>query len=1089
MIHYLGNIVEDLIPKSTINKGNKDKSWSYGYNSDHDIIIISKDGTLGTIININGLNIGLPQTPDKKLILNSNKAKKDQKWVREDLPKGLNDDTQFDPEYRDYIEEEFRRREEGLFAYIKGELIYIVPIYYFTLQWVFLDEGYPDFRQIQNELMLYWEACKADDRCFGVSYVKNRRFGWTSLCIGELVEAGTIVQNKELGIISKESKHAKGIFTKLVRAFKKLPPFFKPLVDGNTTPKTELIFSEPSRKRKAGEKITEEEGLDTVIKWHTTTLNAMDGDKQYRTALDECFGEGTKILMSDLSFKNIEDVKIGDKVIVEGGEIKTVGSTTRGVDDLFLIEQPYSKDYIVNSKHRLYLEQRCNTNDIKDDGIKIITPTEYLSLGKYKERTTFGVRSKGINFIEKEVLIDPYILGMWLGDGSSSGTRFAVNTRDTEILESLKGFCDSNNYGYSIGKTSSKNCVRFAILKPIPENGSPIGNKNIFLDKIKQYSLYNNKHIPLDYLKNSKEVRLKLLAGLLDTDGHLNHRQNSYTYTIASSIESLANQIEFLARSLGFKVTTSKRIIANKYTAWRVSISGDLSVIPCKIKRKIIPSDYSRQYACHINKINVKPIGKGNYYGITLKADNDDDRRLILEDFTLSMNCGKWPVDVPFSQYWNIVKTSHRQGRRIVGKAMVGSTVNALKKGGQEFKDVYDLSDPLDRTENDRTKSGLYNIFIPTQYCLEGFFDEYGFSIVDDPEKPITTDMGDKTSIGSSTYLENDIEALKDNPEDQNEYYRQNPRTIREAFRDEATDCDFNLLKLQEQLDHNEYEVVDNSIERGNLTWKDGIQDTEVIWRPDPNGRFWIAEGCHPPDQYRNKRDKKMINGVLSWSPLAAHVGAFGVDPYNRSKTSDGRGSSGSIHLSTKTNTTYLPNEAFILEYIDRPRKVEDFFEDVIKAMVYYSMPALIEQSNEQFLKLIKERGYRNFSMNNPFKLWKDLNPTEKLYGGAPQQDTKIGDQQFYAIESYIEDYVGVARETRKDIDRIQGQMGWMPFSRTLTQWKDVDTTNRTKYDAYISSSLSRLANQKRKLKTETKVKKLSFFTKYNNDTNRSKTA
>lgn len=738
MIHYLGNIVDDLIPKSTINKGNKDKSWSYGYNSDHDIIIISKDGTLGTIVNINGLNIGLPKTPDKKYILNSNKAKKDQKWVREDLPKGLNDETQFNPEYRDYIEEEFRRREEGLFAYIKGELIYIVPIYYFTLQWVFLDEGYPDFRQIQNELMLYWEACKADDRCFGVSYVKNRRFGWTSLCIGELVEAGTIVQNKELGIISKESKHAKGIFTKLVRAFKKLPPFFKPLVDGNTTPKTELIFSEPSRKRKAGERIVEEEGLDTVIKWHTTTLNAMDGDKQYRTALDEV---------------------------------------------------------------------------------------------------------------------------------------------------------------------------------------------------------------------------------------------------------------------------------------------------------------------------------------------------------------GKWPVDVPFSQYWNIVKTSHRQGRRIVGKAMVGSTVNALKKGGQEFKDVYDLSDPLDRTENDRTKSGLYNIFIPTQYCLEGFFDEYGFSIVDDPEKPITTDMGDKTSIGASTYLENDIEALKDNPEDQNEYYRQNPRTIREAFRDEATDCDFNLLKLQEQLDHNEYEVVDNSIERGNLTWKDGIQDTEVIWRPDPNGRFWIAEGCHPPDEFRNKRDKKNINGILSWSPLAAHVGAFGVDPYNRSKTSDGRGSSGSIHLSTKTNTTYLPNEAFILEYIDRPRKVEDFFEDVIKVMVYYSMPALIEQSNEQFLKLIKERGYRNFSMNNPFKLWKDLNPTEKLYGGAPQQDTKIGDQQFYAIESYIEDYVGVARETRKEIDRIQGQMGWMPFSRTLTQWKDVDTTNRTKYDAYISSSLSRLANQKRKLKTETKVKKLSFFTKYNNDTNRSKTA
>lgn len=710
MLFYLGHKVEEpVIDEKTRLMRNKAKQWKYGYDESIDTVIISKDGTLGEVYVVNGLKIGFPQCPDHKEIINWNKTTVNQKWQREKLPEGLDEETMYDEEYRSFIENQFYRREHGVWIYLNGQPVFMPGTYWFFLSWYKEEDDYPALRIIQNELMIFWEACKADERCYGIIYLKNRRFGWSALCNNEKLEIGTRTENKLLGMISKKGNDAKKLFKRLVTAFKRLPAFFKPEVDGQTTPKTELVFSEPSKKRKTGEKITEGEGLETTITWANTEGNAFDGDKMFR-------------------------------------------------------------------------------------------------------------------------------------------------------------------------------------------------------------------------------------------------------------------------------------------------ISGD--------------------------------------------------------------ETGKWPKDVPFSQWWGVAKTCLRLGARIVGKAMIGSTVNAMKKGGAEFKKVWDLSDVLDRNQNGQTKSGLYRLFIDAAFCIEGFFDQYGFSIVEDPEKPVVNELGEFKSIGAATFLKNELESLKDDPEAYNEQVRQFPRTERDAFRDEATDCSFNLVKILEQMDHNDNDLDDNEVERGNFTWKDGIQDTEVIWRPDPvNGRFWIARGCHPPIEFRNKKEKKMINGVLAWAPLAAHLGSIGVDPYNRSKTVDGRGSQGAIHINTKTQTSHLPNEAYILEYIDRPKTVDLFYEDLIMCAHYYSMPFLMELSNEKMLKDNKDRGYRHFSLNNPMKTWNELSPTEKEFGGAPPQDSKIGEQQFYAIEAYIEDYIGVARDESK---RTIGEMGYMPFSRTLEQWKDVDPQARTKFDAYISSSLARLANQRR---------------------------
>jgi hypothetical protein len=171
--------------------------------------------------------------------------------------------------------------------------------------------------------------------------------------------------------------------------------------------------------------------------------------------------------------------------------------------------------------------------------------------------------------------------------------------------------------------------------------------------------------------------------------------------------------------------------------------------------------------------------------------DGDKVFRSLLDE------AGKYPAEVPFNEYWYIVKTSHRVGSEIKGKSMVISTVNPLKRGGSNFKIIWDDSNVEERNQNGQTKSGLYRIFIPADYCLEGFFDTYGFSIVNDPiNKPTYNEYGKLLEIGAATYLNNEERSFADDPKGLNEQKRQFPRNIADAFRDDAQECPFNLVKL-----------------------------------------------------------------------------------------------------------------------------------------------------------------------------------------------------------------------------------------------------------------------------------------------------
>ena len=208
MIFYLGSLIENKVDEN-IRKGmNKTRQWKYGYNEQIDTVIISRDGTLGEIYNVCGLNIGLPEKPEHKQIINWDKTTQNQKWNREKLPEGLNSKTVKHSRFQDFISEQFKKRDEGVWLYLNGKPVYLTGTYWFFIQWVKIEEGYPTLRLIQNELMIFWEACKADNRCYGMQYVKNRRMGASSMAVAEMLETGTIYENKKLGIISKTGEDA-----------------------------------------------------------------------------------------------------------------------------------------------------------------------------------------------------------------------------------------------------------------------------------------------------------------------------------------------------------------------------------------------------------------------------------------------------------------------------------------------------------------------------------------------------------------------------------------------------------------------------------------------------------------------------------------------------------------------------------------------------------------------------------------------------------------------------------------------------------------------------------------------------------------
>jgi len=422
---------------------------------------------------------------------------------------------------------------------------------------------------------------------------------------------------------------------------------------------------------------------------------------------------------------------------------------------------------------------------------------------------------------------------------------------------------------------------------------------------------------------------------------------------------------------------------------------------------------------------------------------------------------GKWEKPTDIRESWRIHRTCLLVGRKIVGKALVGSTVNPLDKGGRQYRDLYHFSDPNDRNENGRTKSGLYSIFIPAYEALEGFFDRYGNPIIDDPEEPIIGDGGDIISIGAKTFLKNERKALVNDSYELNEVIRQFPFVEDEAFRDSAKSSLFNIGKIYEQIQYN-MDLFPNPVVIGNFVWANGIQDSKVIFNPDINGRWRVC--WMPPEPLQNL---ERIEGGKRVAPNE-FLGCGGVDSYDIDATVDGRGSKGACHLYNKFNMEH-PGNMFVAEYASRPPLAKIFYEDVLMATKFYGYPLLIENNKYGIARYFESRGYDGYLLDRPAHLGVVSGVKTK---GIPSNSQDIIQAHAQAIEAYIHSHVGMNEDA--------ATMGRMYFDRTLEDWINFRIDDRTKFDLSISSGLALLAAQKvaverKKSNFEEKV----FFRRY----------
>ena len=335
-----------------------------------------------------------------------------------------------------------------------------------------------------------------------------------------------------------------------------------------------------------------------------------------RPGFGKCLGAGTRVVMLDGTLKEVEKIKVGDYLLGPDSKPRKVLNTTSGIDKIYKIIQNKGITYRVNSQHILSLKRSRNEFNQHHGDIINISIQDYL-LKSDKFKNNYKGYKSSVDFAEKPVPIEPYYLGLWLGDGKSTAP--SIYSGDIEIKDYLYKYAEKLNM--RIHERQQQGCVEYRIN----------GGMHLLL---KSLNVYNNKHIPQIYLSNSKEFRLQLLAGLLDADGSV----CGQGYEITQKNKYLATQIKFLADSLGFRTHISDKIasiksIGFKSTVYRITIFGDTESIPVKISRKKLINS-NRRVDSTMTGIKVEFDKIDTYYGFELSGDG----LFLLEDFTVTHN-------------------------------------------------------------------------------------------------------------------------------------------------------------------------------------------------------------------------------------------------------------------------------------------------------------------------------------------------------------------------------------------------------------------------------------------------------------------
>ena len=357
------------------------------------------------------------------------------------------------------------------------------------------------------------------------------------------------------------------------------------------------------------------EDIITVLCRRTKSNPVLLGE----AGVGKCLAKGTKVIMFDGNIKCVEDIQIGDKLMGADSSPRTVLRLGNGTDNMFVVKQKRGEDYVVNSEHILSLRKTRNG----ETQYKEISISEWLTKSKTFQKEWKGWKT-GVEYERRDIPIDPYFLGLCLGDRMSRKSS-VTNVDPSDVSEAHKNFSETQNETCSIIDDCLNGKQRHALgckRRKTERKQEPCRTVLHCIDAL------GNKYIPQSYKYNSADIRLQLMAGLIDADGHLIHN----CYEIIQKNQQLIDDIVEIARSLGFYCSRSEKSV-NGTVYYRTNICGNIDIIPCKVSRKI-PKRISKNKDWHVTGIDIKPVGKGEYYGFNI----DGDGLFLLSDFTVTHN-------------------------------------------------------------------------------------------------------------------------------------------------------------------------------------------------------------------------------------------------------------------------------------------------------------------------------------------------------------------------------------------------------------------------------------------------------------------
>ena len=929
----------------------------------------------------------------------------------------------YNPELQDYRNQEWDRRLNGLWFMNGGKVTYLTGLHYFYLTHWKIDVGYPDFRMTDLYFFYFLEYCVQDPNCLGMIEVTKRRQG-------------------------------------------------------------------------------------------------------------KCFGINELVRMFDGSVKKVQDIKDGEYVMGDDSTPRLVYGVTSGKEEMFKIKTRKGDGFTCNKSHILSLIWNGGSTHTKygwtKDFVVNISLEEYLQLKNWeKEHLVMYRAGWGDNFKEVSHTLSPYMLGVFLGDGTSSNGD--ITSIDPEIRAVYEEFANSIDY-----RIVDCDNVTFRISKKEQK-----GN-NIYRDSLKEINVLNNKHIPKEYLIDSRENRLQLLAGLMDTDGSLNIVRGHYdSYEITQKNKVIADGVLELATSLGFyaslnaKKATMKRHDGTMYSCevYRVKIHGDLSVIPCKIERKRCPKVERRVNSSRFG-FKIESIGEGDYYGFAVDGNNlflladgtvvhntmragaflfeltsrsknknagiqsktfddardnvfakgivmpfkylidffvpiydtekgmtpkselrffktnkrgvsdfDFEKKVELESEITFKSADKFAYDgkkvhryladeagktknVDVYERHQVVQFCLQQEENIIGKALYTTTVEEMEDGGASFKELWMASDQNKKNANGRTKSGLYQYFMPAYKTL--FYNKFGEP---DEEKAKQFYMAER-------------DARRDDNRALASFIRKNPFTIEEAFFSEAESCIYDALAINRQKETITWIDKKELYLHGDFVWENGVRDSKVIFVEKSNGKFKVHKKV-------NIFDHSSYNQVQEYGtkkvPKNNTKYAIAVDPFDHSITTSNERSDGAAYAYRRFDAMDELSETFLVQYINRPDKAEIFYEDMIRLCHFFGCEILSEDNKVGLIKYFEYRGYERFLTRMP-------------------NSTK------YGISATVKTHQQIAEETENyHLDNLHKVI----FVELLDDWLHFNINKTTKFDAAMAAGYTLIAasNSKFAQKVEQKQK------------------